>query len=244
VSATESTANPSVGTTVLRPQSAVRGDDRGATDALIALQHSLDLAPDRSVVIVGDVDGFVLAGPIDAPSTRELLAETCDQIAAHAQPVIAALPGPALDAGLELALACDLRFAGGSTAVGFPAGVAGQLPTGGAQRLVRLAGSALAARLLLLGGSPRVGDEPALARALHTSDDPVADALAAARTLEARAPLALEAIKLALRAANDLPLTAGLALEADLACLLMSTEDRAEGLRAHRAGEPPAFSGR
>ena len=66
------------------------------------------------------------------------------------QATLAELAGPALGGGLELALACDLRIAAEEARLGLPEARLGLLPgAGGTQRLTRLAGEALAKRLIL-----------------------------------------------------------------------------------------------
>lgn len=66
------------------------------------------------------------------------------------QVVLAEIGGAAMGGGLELALACDLRIASAEARLGLPEARLGLLPgAGGTQRLTRLCGPALAARLIL-----------------------------------------------------------------------------------------------
>ena len=66
------------------------------------------------------------------------------------QVTIAEIAGPALGGGLELALCCDLRMASNDASVGLPEARLGLLPgAGGTQRLTRIAGEAVARRLIL-----------------------------------------------------------------------------------------------
>jgi enoyl-CoA hydratase/carnithine racemase len=66
------------------------------------------------------------------------------------QVTIAAIAGPALGGGLELALCCDLRMASNDASIGLPEARLGLLPgAGGTQRLARIAGEAAARRLIL-----------------------------------------------------------------------------------------------
>ena len=66
------------------------------------------------------------------------------------QVTLAEIAGPALGGGLELALACDLRIAADDARLGLPEARLGLIPgAGGTQRLTRIAGEAVAKRLIL-----------------------------------------------------------------------------------------------
>ncbi|WHP42747.1 enoyl-CoA hydratase-related protein [Lysinibacillus capsici] len=74
----------------------------------------------------------------------------CDEIEAMKKPVIAAINGPALGGGLELALGCHFRIASSNAIVGLPELKLGLLPTfGGTQRLSRITSQAKALELIL-----------------------------------------------------------------------------------------------
>jgi len=162
-------------------------------------------------------------------------------------PTLAVLAGNAVGPAWEVALACDLRIAVADARLGSPALALGLLPGAGAtQRLPRLAGLGTALRLLLLD-EVLSGSEAVRLGLLHRAvpaaglDDAVETLL---DELRAAAPLALAFAKEAVRQAFDLPLAAGLRLEADLSTLLQTTDDRAEGLRAFAERRSARFEGR
>jgi enoyl-CoA hydratase/carnithine racemase len=173
-----------------------------------------------------------------------------DGIAAIASlriPVIALVRGRALDAGLELALACDLRIVAADARLGLTQLAAGRLPRrGGTQRLPRLIGYPHALHMILLAET--IGARRACALGLATrvvererlrrEGARLADAIAE------RGPIAQRLGKEALRAAHDLPLAEGLRLEGDLYVLLQSTRDRDEGIASFRERRAPRFRGR
>lgn len=68
--------------------------------------------------------------------------------------------------------------------------------------------------------------------------------IAAAQTIADVAPLAVHYAKKTIRQAQRLSLEDGLQMEAVLQAILMSTEDRAEGLKAFREGGKPKYSNR
>ena len=161
---------------------------------------------------------------------------------------VAALSGDARACGAELALACDLRVVWTGARIGFPHVRLGRMPACGAtQRLPRLIGPGAALRLLLLGDEPKGEEMVALglaATAAATPQATVAAAVELAERLAAQAASALRACKEAVLEGVDLTLRDGLRLEADLAVLLQTTHDRAEGLRAFLEKRPPRFEGR
>jgi enoyl-CoA hydratase/carnithine racemase len=66
------------------------------------------------------------------------------------QVTLAEIGGAAMGGGLELALACDLRIAAREAKLGLPEARLGLIPgAGGTQRLTRLCGRAVAARVIL-----------------------------------------------------------------------------------------------
>jgi len=72
------------------------------------------------------------------------------RIEALPQVTLAEIGGAAMGGGLELALACDLRIAGNDVKLGLPEARLGLIPgAGGTQRLTRLCGRSVAARLIL-----------------------------------------------------------------------------------------------
>jgi enoyl-CoA hydratase len=162
------------------------------------------------------------------------------------QPVIAVLGGDAGGAGLDLALACDLRLAHAGARFAMPlAGDCGWF--GGTQRLPRLVGRSRATEMLLLGES--VSADTALEWGLVNA---VAEDLAALQSqaerlclaIAARGPLAVRYAKEAINRGFDLPLDQALRYETDLTVILQTTDDRAEGVRAFLEKRQPSFRGR
>ena len=164
-----------------------------------------------------------------------------------AQPVICALNGDATSAGLELALACDVRIAAAEARFALPETGQGLLPmAGGAQRLARLVGRGEALRLLLLGETIdaqealRIG----LVSAVAPRDTLLSETEALAQRMASRGPLALRYAKEAVRRGLEQPLDQALRFETDLTVILQTTADRAEGVRAFLEKRAPKFKGR
>jgi enoyl-CoA hydratase len=151
------------------------------------------------------------------------------------KPVVVALKGWTLGGGAEMALAADLRIAARSTRIGFPEVTRGWVGGGGgSQMLPRLIGYGQAMRLLLTG--EHIDAEEALR--LRLVEQVVEDgaeeeaARAICRKLAEFSPVAVQAVKAAVRQALEAPLSAGLAYENEMNVLCFSAGDHLEGIRA------------
>ncbi|TCQ97313.1 FAD-dependent oxidoreductase [Neorhizobium sp. JUb45] len=102
-----------------------------------------------SIIVAGVPGRFLTGNDIDASDGDVDAAAIVAQIETITKPVIAAITGPAIDVGLEIALACDLRIATPSATAGLPGLTLGVPPRHGAtQRLPRLVGIAKAIDLI------------------------------------------------------------------------------------------------
>lgn len=161
-------------------------------------------------------------------------------------PTIAAINGPAIGAGLCLALACDLqyatedaRLAAPFTALGMHAGMA-------ATWLLPQAAGLSVARELLLTGRSVTGAEAA-ALGLVNRAFPVGEFRAAvdeiADSIAAKAPIATRLTKVALASGGHADLEAALRWEALAQPVTLATADLQEGLAAQRERRAPVFRG-
>ena len=126
------------------------------------------------------------------------------------QPIVAAIRGYAFGGGLELALACDIRIAGDDARLGLTEVDLAIIPGGGGtQRLPRLVGRGKALEMILTGA--RIDAREALRIGLVERVVPAAEVKAAglelARTLAAKAPVALRYAKEAVVKGLELPLS-------------------------------------
>jgi enoyl-CoA hydratase len=163
------------------------------------------------------------------------------------KPVIASLRGWVLGGGLEIALSADIRIAGRSARLGAPEVKRGWLGGGGAsQVLPRLVGIGQAGLLLLSGEAIDAERAAAIGLVEEVVEDGALEARVAAlaRTIAAHSPIATQAVKAALRAAQSTPLEAGLRYENELHVLCMQSEDRHEGIAAFQQKRDGSFEGR
>ena len=217
------------------------------------------------IVLTGDGDRFFCSGA-DISMLNEVTPRWKYSFCLHANETmlrlehtpkltIAALNGHCVGGGLEVALACDLRWMRGNPAegkgykIGLPEVKLGVLPgTGGTQRLGRLLGQSRALQMMVdatLYG-PEQGQELGLVHQVLDHDEFVQQVQQAARQYCSphMAPLAIGNIKRAVQSGCGLPLESGLALERELQQRLFESEDAKEGLAAFNDKRKPEFRGR
>lgn len=163
------------------------------------------------------------------------------------KPVLAALNGSAFGGGLELALACHLRFMADGAELAFTEVMLGIMPGwGGTQRLAQLAGRARALEYLLTGDRLNAQDAmiAGVVNRVHRGPELMDAAMAYAKRLAAGAPLALAAILDAVVRGAELGVADGMRLEAAHALELGESEDAVIGVSAMVEGRAPRFIGR
>jgi enoyl-CoA hydratase/carnithine racemase len=161
---------------------------------------------------------------------------------------IAVINGHAMGGGLEIALACDIRFAGdGKYFLGLPEAKLGLLPgNGGTQRLARLIGAGKALELMLYGETvgPQQALELGIVNKVFPQETLLEEAKKAALTLANGATLAQAYIKRCVYEGIEKSLADGLRFERDLVSDLFTTEDATEGLSAFVEKRQAEFKGR
>lgn len=191
-----------------------------------------------------DVKRFLANDLEDNMDMIRLAHEALAGIARSPKLFVAFLAGHALGGGLEIALACDVRYAAaGRFKLGTPEVTLGLLPgNGGTQRLPRLIGAGPALELLTTGRP--IGPDDALRLGLVSEVFEDAAAFDAhVQRLAKLPPLALTSIKRAVFEGMDAPLEQGLALERDLIEALFRSRDANEGLTAFSEKRAPDFTG-
>jgi enoyl-CoA hydratase len=203
-------------------------------------------AGEKAFVAGADIGEFAERTPLEQRATMTGR-RVFDEIAAYPKPVIAMINGFCLGGGCELALACDVRVAADTAKLGQPEINLGIIPGGGGtQRLPRVVGTGQAMRLVLSGElieaaeALRIG----LVDVVHPAAELREKTLDFARGMAARSPVALRMAKSAVRAAAEMPLSAGLAYETELFVTCFASDDKREGVAAFLEKRPAAFTGR
>ena len=246
--------------TVNRPE-ARNALDGPTVEALIAAFDAID--NDKSVrcaILTGAGERAFVAGA-DIKAMAELdrtgaraFAERGHRMAALMEelrvPIVAAVNGFSLGAGLELALACDFIYAARTAKLGMPEVSLGVIPGfGGTQRLALRVGVARARELIYTGAiidadeALRIG----LCNAIVEPDALMPKVREVAARIAGHAPLAVQAAKQTVTPGTlrgpDEPLAAALAVDRDQFAGLFATEDQKEGMRAFVEKRPPGWKG-
>jgi enoyl-CoA hydratase/carnithine racemase len=195
-----------------------------------------------------DIGAFERATPRQRAMTSLLGHEVFCKLEHTPMPVVAAIAGHASGGGLELAMACDLRFAAeGDYSLGLPEVKLGLFPgMGGTQRLPRLVGRTRGLEMITTGESlaPQQAHELGLVDHLYPDQAGCEQAaLDYCREIAAGPSEATGHAKTVLRAGCETSLDAGLALEREAIAHLFATGDAEEGIAAFSTKRTPEFHG-
>ncbi len=163
------------------------------------------------------------------------------------KPLIAAVEGPALAGGFEIALACDLVVAGESASFGLPEVRRGLLAGGGGLlRLPRKAGLPRATEWALTGDRVSAADAAAagVVNRLVPDGQALEAALELARRIAANGPLAVQGTKRILTEGGSWPAEEAFARQWEVYAPIRSSEDAREGALAFTEKRDPVWKGR
>jgi len=237
-----------------------RPERRNALNAELCAQllARLEAEPDlRAVVITGAGDKAFCAGadlvvraedasePGGGDTFRPAFERLLDAIVDYPAPVLAAVNGPAIGAGLQLAVACDLRVAAFGATFGIPAGRLGVfLSPANVQRLAALVGQGAARDLLLTSRALDADEAAAIGLVQRRVPDALDAALEIAVEIAALAPLTVQGHKRALNLVAGGVDAAALDEMRALEARAFASRDLREGLAAFGEKRPPRFEGR
>ncbi|GIN61250.1 enoyl-CoA hydratase [Robertmurraya siralis] len=210
----------------------------------------------RIVIITGAGDKAFSAGA-DLKERKQLneeqvrinvqkIRDVFTQIEELPQPTIAAINGFALGGGLELALACDFRYASRNAILGLTEVSWAIIPgAGGTQRLSRLIGVSKAKELILTARKIDASTalELGILNRVVEQNELINSAIDLAKEILQNGPLAVIQAKYAINNGNNVDLKTGLEMEAKAYEAIISTKDRTEALLAFSEGRQPQFKG-
>ncbi len=232
--------------------------DHAILDSFTRLMGTLDA---RCVMITGEKTTFSAGYDISA-QPNSVFADEAEKLVAHPfgtainaieayrYPTLAVLNGHAIGGGLELALACDLRIAAGTIALGMPPAKLGLVYSHtGIRKFIDTIGVARTRELFLVGRriDARTARAWGLVNVVAEDGRLAEEALELAAEIAANAPLAQAGNKRVIRAVLDAqaqldPETERELIELRRACF--SSEDFREGVRAFAEKRPPRWRGK
>jgi enoyl-CoA hydratase/carnithine racemase len=233
--------------------------DQTILDAFTATLSELDA---RCVIITGEQTTFSAGYDIGNLRGRERLADEADRlianpftaaldaVEAYRYPTLAALNGHAIGGGLELALACDLRIAAATIALGMPPAKLGLVYSHtGIRKFIDTIGAPRTRELFLVGRriDARTARDWGLVNAIAEEGKLAEEAVELATEIAANAPLAQQGNKRVIRAVLDAQGTMDPDVERELIALrraCFASEDFREGVRAFSEKRVPEWRGR
>lgn len=228
---------------------------------LIALDNILNIIEkDESIrVVVLHGDGRFFSAGADIKEFTQITSGTefsklarlgqrvFEKVESFPKPVIAAIHGAALGGGLELALACHIRYVAEDAKLGLPELSLGLIPGfGGTQRLPRYVGVAKAAEMMFTS-EPILGSQAVkwgLANKALSAERVFPETLEIAKKIALKSPLALKATIQMLQFNKPQSFYNGIQKESNSFGEIFESEDAKEGIQAFIEKRQPTFRGK
>ncbi|NAW51997.1 enoyl-CoA hydratase [Elizabethkingia argentiflava] len=236
-----------------RPKSLNALNSQTLLDINKAISEAEENADVKVIIITGSGDKAFVAGAdikefadYKAPQGEEMAKRghtlVFDKIENLKKPVIAAINGFALGGGLELALACHIRYASETSKLGLPEVTLGLIPGyGGTQRLPKLVGKGLANEIILSAKmiSAQKAKEIGLVNEIFPLSELMNKTKELASIIAKNSPLA---ISKAIQSVNASDTKNGFETEIKSFAQLFELEDKKEGVAAFLEKRKPNFS--
>lgn len=205
-----------------------------------------------AIVLTGSHKAFAAGADIKqmqntgfAENFKNNFLSTWDRVAQCSKPIIAAVNGYALGGGCELAMMCDIIYAGDNAKFGQPEITIGTIPgAGGTQRLTKAIGKSRAMEMCLTG-IPIDAQQAAawgLVSKVVPSDKTVDEAVKLGEKIASHSRLIVAMCKESVLYSFETPLNQGLRTEKRLFQMTFATKDQKEGMAAFVEKRAPKFS--
>ncbi|OAD54232.1 Enoyl-CoA hydratase, mitochondrial [Eufriesea mexicana] len=205
-----------------------------------------------AIVVTGSEKAFAAGADIKemqnntyAQNVRGNFLADWDGVSRASKPVIAAVNGYALGGGCELAMMCDIIYAGDKAKFGQPEIALGTIPgAGGTQRLTRVVGKSKAMEMVLTGNqiTAEEAEKSGLVSKVFPADRLIAEAIKSAEKIASHSQLIVAMAKESVNTAYETTLKEGLHFEKKMFHGTFATDDRKEGMTAFVEKRPPKFN--
>lgn len=224
-------------------------------DLLIETMERLDTDPSvRCIVLTGSDRAFAAGADIKEMADASVVdmyernnLARWERIKRIRKPIIAAVSGFCLGGGCELVMHCDIIVASETAKFGQPEINIGVMPgAGGTQRLSKTVGKYLAMELILTGRffSAQEAHELGLVNRVLPVEKYLDEAIALAKEISERSPIAVRVAKEAVLKAFETGLSEGLDYERKMFYMLFGTEDQKEGMKAFIEKRKAQYTGK
>ncbi|XP_049868839.1 probable enoyl-CoA hydratase, mitochondrial [Pectinophora gossypiella] len=204
-----------------------------------------------AIIITGNEKAFAAGADIKemqnntySSNQRGGFLKEWEDVSRCGKPVIAAVNGFALGGGCELAMLCDIIYAGDKAKFGQPEINIGTIPgAGGTQRLPRYVGKSKAMEIVLTGSfiDANEAEKMGLVARVFPAEKLLEETIKLAERIGSHSPLIVKMAKEAVNQAYETTLKAGLSYEKSLFYGTFATEDRKEGMTAFIEKRAPNF---
>ncbi|CAB3223694.1 unnamed protein product [Arctia plantaginis] len=204
-----------------------------------------------AIVITGNEKAFAAGADIKemqnnnySSNVKNGFLKDWEDVSNCGKPIIAAVNGFALGGGCELAMLCDIIYAGEKAKFGQPEINIGTIPgAGGTQRLPRYVGKSKAMEIVLTGNfiDANEAEKMGLVSRVFPVEKLLEETIKLAERIGTHSPLIVKLAKQAVNQAYETTLKSGLQFEKSLFYGTFATEDRKEGMTAFVEKRPPAF---
>ena len=204
-----------------------------------------------AIVLTGSERAFAAGADIKQMQNRGFAENFKDNFLSHwgnicliRKPIVAAVNGYALGGGCELAMMCDIIYAGEKAKFGQPEITIGTIPgAGGTQRLPRYVGKSLAMEMNLTGVpiSATEAQKAGLVSKIFPVESVVDEAISTADKIASHSKIVVQMCKQATNAAYETTLSEGLATEKRIFHSTFATHDRKEGMTAFVEKRKPCW---
>ncbi|XP_046745066.1 uncharacterized protein LOC124410614 isoform X1 [Diprion similis] len=205
-----------------------------------------------AVVITGSEKAFAAGADIKemkdrsyAQTVKSKMLAGWEDISKASKPIIAAVNGYALGGGCELAMLCDIIYAGEKARFGQPEIVIGTIPgAGGTQRLIRVIGKSKAMEMVLTGNqiSAQEAEKAGLVSKIFPPEQLLPEAIKLGEKISTHSPLIVSMAKESVNTAYETTLRQGLQFEKKLFYGTFATADQKEGMTAFVEKRAPKFT--